>query len=90
VNEEFLRLVGYWRAEVIGRTSAELNLWPEYGDRARVAGLLADGGTVGPAAGGVRVKSGSVVPCAVSFRLLSTSEVPSVLTVLVRGEHAEA
>jgi PAS domain S-box-containing protein len=83
-NEEFLKLVGYWRAEVIGRTSQELNLWPDYGDREQVGDRLQAGQVVGPVEGGVRNKMGVVVSCTALFRVLSTSEGQSVLTVLVR------
>jgi PAS domain S-box-containing protein len=83
-NEEFLKLVGYWRAEVIGRTSLELELWPEYGDRERVGERLEAGDVIGPLPGGVRNKQGAVVPCSALFRLLNTSEGALVLTVLVR------
>lgn len=82
-NEEFLRLVGYWRAEVLGRTSQELALWPDYGDRERVGARLREGERVGPVKGGVRSKAGVVVPCTAFFRMLTTSEGSSVLTVLV-------
>ncbi len=85
VNEEFLRLVGYWRAEVIGRTSFELRLWPDYGDRERVGSRLEAGGVVGPVVGGVRNKQGVVVPSTALFRMLTTSDGPCVLTVLVRS-----
>jgi PAS domain S-box-containing protein len=89
VNEEFLRLVGYWRAEVIGRTSAELKLWPEYGDRARVGEMLEAGDTPGPVDGGVRTKAGTIVRCKAWFRQLATSEGPTVLTVLVTDAPAD-
>jgi PAS domain S-box-containing protein len=83
VNEAFLQLVGHWRAEVIGRTSEELNLWPDYGDRRRVGTRIAEGGVLGPIEGAVRNKKGVNVPCTAFFRLLTTSEGTAVLTVLV-------
>ncbi len=44
VNEGFLRIMGYKREEVIGRTSTELNIWKNPQDRQRlIDGLQADG-----------------------------------------------
>jgi PAS domain S-box-containing protein len=44
INEGFLRIMGYKREEVIGRTSTELNVWQQPEDRKRlVNGLQADG-----------------------------------------------
>jgi two-component system, cell cycle sensor histidine kinase and response regulator CckA len=40
VNESFLRVTGYRREEVIGRTSLELNFWVRPEDRARLVELL--------------------------------------------------
>jgi two-component system, cell cycle sensor histidine kinase and response regulator CckA len=40
VNESFLRITGYRREEVIGRTSLELNFWVRPEDRARLVELL--------------------------------------------------
>jgi PAS domain S-box-containing protein len=43
VSESFLETFGYTRDEVIGRTSAELGLWPDPADRARLTAALAGG-----------------------------------------------
>ncbi len=40
VNTSFLQTFGYERSEVIGRTSAELNLWANYRDRQRLLAAL--------------------------------------------------
>ena len=40
VNESFLRMFGFQREEVINRTAAELGLWADPEDQARVEGLL--------------------------------------------------
>jgi two-component system, cell cycle sensor histidine kinase and response regulator CckA len=40
VNESFLRLTGYRREEVIGRTSLELKFWERPEDRAKLVDLL--------------------------------------------------
>lgn len=41
INEGFIRLMGYTREEVIGKTSLELNIWVDPKDRERlVHGLM--------------------------------------------------
>ena len=40
VNDAFLNITGYKREEVIGRTAAELNIWVDIDERARMAELL--------------------------------------------------
>ena len=39
-NDAFLKIMGYRRDEVIGRTSLELNIWANPADRANLANLL--------------------------------------------------
>jgi two-component system, cell cycle sensor histidine kinase and response regulator CckA len=46
VNESFLRITGYQREEVIGRTSLEVKFWERPEDRARLIGLLRQQGSV--------------------------------------------
>jgi len=46
VNESFLRVTGYRREEVIGRTSLELKFWERPEDRARLVEMLWEHGCV--------------------------------------------
>ena len=46
VNESFLRITGYRREEVIGRTSLELNFWEQPEDRAKFVEILKKRGSV--------------------------------------------
>ena len=46
VNESFLRVTGYQREEVIGRSSLELQFWKSPEDRARFVEILANQGAV--------------------------------------------
>ncbi|MGJ3248804.1 MAG: sensor histidine kinase [Elainellaceae cyanobacterium] len=46
VNESFLRMTGYRRDEVIGRTSYDLNLWADYADRERLTDIIRATGAV--------------------------------------------
>jgi len=46
VNDEFLRNTGYTRADIIGRTVFEINIWEPPGDRERIIPLLRQGRTI--------------------------------------------
>jgi two-component system cell cycle sensor histidine kinase/response regulator CckA len=46
VNESFLRITGYQRHEVIGRTSLELKFWEQPEDRFRLLEMLREQGSV--------------------------------------------
>ena len=82
-NLAFLELTGFWRSDVIGSTSEELNLWVHRDSRASIGSELQRSEVVGPVAGQLRVKSGEIISCRYAFRLLSANGVPSVLTVVV-------
>ncbi len=43
VNEEFIRKTGYSREEIIGKTSIELNLWPEKSIRGDILNKISKG-----------------------------------------------
>ncbi|MBI5054022.1 MAG: PAS domain S-box protein, partial [Chloroflexi bacterium] len=60
VNESFLQATGYARAEVVGHTSAELNLWAEPEQRARYRQLLEEHGSVHNFECAFRRKNGEV------------------------------
>ncbi len=40
VNQEFEKVVGYLRDEVVGRTTRELNSWPNWSEREKVIAML--------------------------------------------------
>ena len=58
VNESFLRITGYRREEVIGRTSLELNFWERPEDRAQLVEKLTKQGSVRDIEFTFRTKSG--------------------------------
>jgi PAS domain S-box-containing protein len=60
VNEGFLRVTGYSRAEVIGRTSRELNFWERLEDRARFVEMMQEQGSVRDLEISFRTKSGEI------------------------------
>jgi PAS domain S-box-containing protein len=60
VNEAFLKITGYSRAEVIGRTSLELGIWAEPEERTRMLQLLDEHGKVRNFDVRFRIRSGEV------------------------------
>ncbi len=60
VNESFLCRFEYYRDEVIGRTTEELELWLENDDRKKIVQILADRGAVQNFEAGLRTKSGKI------------------------------
>jgi PAS domain S-box-containing protein len=58
VNESFLRITGYKREEVIGRTSLEIKFWEKPEDRARFTEVLGKQGSVRDLEVAFRTKSG--------------------------------
>lgn len=70
VNTAFLRLFGYRREEVLGRTSLELGLWPEPGERAALLERLRAGEVVTAYEARFRRKNGETGYLAVSARMV--------------------
>jgi PAS domain S-box-containing protein len=81
VNEGFELLSGYPRAEAIGKTSAELNLWAAAGDRAELAGALNERGVVRGLEMDFRSRSGEIIPCLLSAELIELDGQQCILTV---------
>jgi PAS domain S-box-containing protein len=58
VNEQFLQTTGFSRAEVIGKTALELNMWPSLENRSRLMQALKEKGFVRGFEVELRTKSG--------------------------------
>jgi len=61
VNDTFLRLLGYQHKEIIGRTSKELNLFPNYSTRQEVVSETLKEGNAANKEMEVRIKSGEIL-----------------------------
>ncbi|MFN8597509.1 MAG: PAS domain S-box protein [Anaerolineae bacterium] len=73
VNDRFLRITGYTRAEVIGRRSTELGLWTTWADRARVVQALRNRQPVDDLELAIRTKSGELRYVRAFFESLDVS-----------------
>jgi PAS domain S-box-containing protein len=71
INDEFLRIIGYSGDEVAGRTSIELGLWVEPGQREAIARELVELGRYAPRPVPMRRKDGAVVTSLFSTSLIA-------------------
>jgi diguanylate cyclase (GGDEF)-like protein/PAS domain S-box-containing protein len=62
VNAAFERVLGYSRAEVVGKTSIELNIWANQGERDKLLNAYATYGRVDRLEIMARTKSGQLMP----------------------------
>jgi len=81
VNDSFVRVTGYSREEVVGRTTIELNLWANPKDRARLVRVLRDQGTARNLEVGLRMKSGEVRVGEISAEIIELDGAPYVLMI---------
>ncbi len=82
VNESFLRLLGYRRDEVVGRTALELGLWADPAARAEIGQRLLDQGAVQRAESNFRTNAGEIREALASAQLIDLGGVSCVLTTL--------
>jgi PAS domain S-box-containing protein len=81
LNDGFTEITGFTREDVIGRTSAEIGIWADPGDRKRlVAGLKRDGRVTNLEAQ-FRRKDGSLLSGLMSARILTLDGVPTIMTI---------
>ena len=82
VNEAFERVIGYRRDEVIGRSSLELSIWQNPGDRANVLRMLAEGEKVRDLEIGFRNKSGIIIDSLYSAEIIEIGAEQCLLSLV--------
>lgn len=82
VNEAFLRLMGYAREEVVGRTVVELGIWVDQAERASFRELLARTGRVRDLEARLKAKSGEVRTVILSVDLMEIGQQTCMLSVV--------
>ncbi|NCP41428.1 MAG: PAS domain S-box protein, partial [Rhodoferax sp.] len=81
VNAAFERVSGWTRDEVIGRTSAEINIWHDMADRSRLLEhLQRDGGCENMKAQ-FAMKDGTLRTCLISARKITLKGVACILSI---------
>ncbi|QMS89588.1 PAS domain S-box protein [Nostoc edaphicum CCNP1411] len=81
VNDSFVKLSGYERDEAIGKTSFELNLWVDDGDRLNLLQQLQGTGVVRNLEFEFRQKSGEIITTLLSAEVIDLDGIPSILAV---------
>jgi PAS domain S-box-containing protein len=84
VNDSFLKTSGWSEAEVIGRSSVDINLWVDRGERARLVEKVKEDGYVENMQVRLRAKDGRLLPCLVSARVIVLNG-ESVLLCITRN-----
>ena len=82
VNERFLRMLGYEREQVIGRTSNELGIWSDPVDRERLAAAL-DGAESTSTEVRLRTRSGEIRDVVGSIVRIELGNLPCALSTFL-------
>jgi two-component system cell cycle sensor histidine kinase/response regulator CckA len=82
VNDNFLRLTGFARQEVIGRTSVELGLWTNPKDRQQIVALLKRSGKARDLEVRVSIKSGELRTVQMSAHTIELSGQPCMIAII--------
>lgn len=93
VNNTFLEITGYTRAEVIGRTSADLKLWRHSEERQSMVQILQNQGFVRNLEFEFRTKDDATVVGLFSAELIELNGEPCILSMtndITDRKHAEA
>ena len=81
VNQGFTALTGWRREEVLGRTSLEINIWHDPGDRRRLVERLNATGVCDNLQAQFRRKDGSLATALMSARVLSLNGVRHIVSI---------
>ena len=81
VNEGFTLISGYSAEEARERTTLELGLWVEPGERQRMIDLLQRDGSVRDFLASIRTRSGQIKLCELSVQTLLIGNAPCMLTI---------
>lgn len=82
VNESFIRMFGYSREEVLGRTPMELNLWVKPQEQTNITKIIVKNGTVRNKEMNFLTKGGKIVVGLVSAEIISIGGEKCILTVV--------
>ncbi len=81
INDAYTALLGFERAETIGRTVHELNLWPTPGERAHVLSLVKGEGRIHNLEARLRRKSGEIVDVLMSMASITIEGQACLITI---------
>ncbi len=81
INDGFTQLTGYTREDVIGRTSLEINIWHDPGDRQKLVNGLREKGHYENLEAQFRRKDGSLTNALMSARIISLNGIPHIISI---------
>lgn len=81
VNEGFCKLTGFSREEVVGKTSAEMNIWHNPDDRLVLVQGLREKGSYNGLEAKFRRKDGRIAHGRMSARVIQLNGIPHILSV---------
>ncbi|MBI4798141.1 MAG: PAS domain S-box protein, partial [Desulfarculus sp.] len=81
INQGFTALTGFTRADAIGRTSLEINVWHDPADRQRLVKGLREKGSVENLEAQFRRKDGSLLTALMSARIITLDGLPHILSI---------
>jgi PAS domain S-box-containing protein len=81
VNEGFTQLLGYARAEAIGKTASQLSIWADPVDRAAFVASLEDLGQISGLEATLRRRDGTLIRCLASARTIELRDEACVLSI---------
>lgn len=82
MNDEFVKVFGYSREELIGKTSLEMNLYADAADRARLINLLKKERRIKDYEIKGRRKNGDIITVSISMSLIELDGKPHILGVM--------
>ena len=81
VNEGFTKIMGFTEEDVLGKTSLDLNIWVNSGDRFKLVAALEKSGKVENFEADFRSKDGSVINGSMSASHIDIDGVPHILNI---------
>ena len=81
VNSAFTRVTGWDCEEVIGKTAADLDIWPHPEEREKLTAGIAQHGKIENLEAKFRLKDGSVITALMSAVLIQLNDKPHVITI---------
>jgi PAS domain S-box-containing protein len=81
INKGFTDLTGFSREDVIGKTSKEINIWHDLGDREKLVNSLKTKGYCENLEAKFRRKDGSISTGLMSARIIALHNVPHIISI---------